>query len=102
MSFKFSIFSFSRYYNYVLQCICYFVYTALDYNVTGLPALANLTRLNDEQCYNVTIIDDTLLEPNEHLLIEFNITGGSDITVMVDNQTEITILDNDGGVIDYL
>ena len=79
-----------------------FVHTALDYTVTGLPALAALSRVNDEQCYNVTIIDDALIEASESFFIEFNITGGSDITVMVDNKTEITILDNDGRVIDYL
>ena len=73
-----------------------FVHTALDYTVTGLPALAGLSRVNDEQCYNVTIIDDILIEPSESFLVEFNITGGSDITVMIDNQTEITIQDNDG------
>ena len=51
----------------------------------------------------MTIIDDTLIEPSESVFIEFNITGGSDITVMVDNQTEIIILDNDGKVMmDYL
>ena len=76
----------------------FFVHTALDYTVTGLPSLAALSHVNDEHCYNVTIIDDTLIEPSERFFIEFNITGGSDITVMVDSQTEITILDNDGRV----
>ena len=77
---------------------CASICAALDYTVTGLPSLAALSRVNDEHCYNVTIIDDTLIEPSERFFIEFNITGGSDITVMVDSHTEITILDNDGRV----
>ena len=68
----------------------------MDYAVSGLPALENLTNVKDEQCYNVTIIDDTLLEPMKSFYMEFSITGGADIAVMGENQTEITILDDDG------
>ena len=68
----------------------------MDYNISGLPAHVNLTQMDNEECYNVTILDDTLIESTKSFFMEFSITGGSDITVMADNQTEVVILDNDG------
>jgi len=70
--------------------------TAMDYSISGLPVRVNLTQMDNEECYNVTILDDTLIESTKSFFMEFSITGGSDITVMADNQTEVVILDNDG------
>ena len=68
----------------------------MDYTASTLPAQANFTHTNEEHCYNILITDDTLVESREHFFVEFSITGGADVTVMSDTQTEIVILDNDG------
>ena len=67
--------------------------------MNGLPAHENLTNVNDVQCYNVTIIDDMLVETKKSFFVEFSIMGGADVAVVGENRTEITILDNDGKLV---
>lgn len=81
-------------------CGCFTVATALegtDYQIVGgFPENLTFTQENSEHCFVVGIIDDSLVDPNEVITLQFSVMESAGIMVMVENTTEITIQDNDG------
>jgi len=68
---------------------------SLDYSAASVPNSVIIQAGDDMVCFNVTIIDDSILENPEDFTLM--ITGVSNPDVIITGDTsEITITDNDG------
>ena len=73
----------------------YFLGTA-DYDMQLNPSNGTLDNSTRQTCFNLTIVDDNLVEGRETLVVQFTVTqveGSFSLEGM--NRAVVTILDND-------
>ena len=72
----------------------YFFSAGNDY--LPVNALVTFTSGVQENCFNVTALDDSVEESTEELSIQCTLASTSETAVLIRNTTTVTIIDDDG------
>ena len=71
-----------------------------DYSASGFPMTGSITETTSEQCFNVTITDDSRREDTEIFIVQFEVTSSQGNFVYDPINSTVYIVDDDGNIYD--